>query len=161
MGILIALHVLSAFLLAGGILGRNAVLWQAARATDVRAAAALVNASGIIERLTIIPGSFAVLIFGLLATWSAHIPPLGFLQGAPTNWLLISLVLYISVMALVPILFIPRGKIFDAALQEAEAKGEVTPALRTAFADPAVMAARTYETFAIVLVIILMVTRPF
>ncbi len=161
MALLVVLHVLTAFLLVGGIIGRNIVLWQAAKATDVRAAGTLVGVTGLFERFMVIPGSFVLLVFGLLAAWVGGIPPLGFIQGAHTNWLLISLVLYLSLMVLVPVLFIPRGKVFDASLQEALAKGEITPALRAAFADQAVMAARTYEMIAVVIVIILMVARPF
>jgi len=161
MTILIVLHVLAAFLLVGGTIGRNVVLWQAARATDVRAAGTLVGVSGMFERLMVIPGSFMVLVFGLLAAWARGIPLLGFIQGASTNWLLISLLLYLSLMALVPLVFIPRGKVFDASLQDALSKGEITPALRTAFADQAVMIARAYELVAVTIVIILMVARPF
>lgn len=161
MSILIVLHVLTAFALVGGLMGRDILLWQAARASDVRAAGTLVDVSGMFERLMIIPGSFAVLLFGLLTAWARGIPLLGFIQGASTNWLLISLVLYLSLMALVPTVFIPRGKVFDASLQQALAKGEITSDLRTAFADRAVTVARTYELIAATIIIILMVSRPF
>ncbi|HEV8192702.1 MAG TPA: DUF2269 family protein [Ktedonobacterales bacterium] len=161
MFILIVLHVLAAFALVGGIIGRNVVLWQAARASDVHATGALVGVSGMFERLMIIPGSFAVLAFGLLAAWARGIPLLGFIEGASTNWLLISLVLYLSLMALVPTVFIPHGKAFDASLQQALAKGEITSDLRTAFANRTVTAARTYELIAASIIIVLMVARPF
>jgi hypothetical protein len=161
MSVLIVLHVLAAFMLVGGLVGRNVVLWQAARASEVHAAGTLVGAAGLFERFMVIPGSFAVLAFGLLAAWARGIPPLGFLQGAPTNWLLISLLLYLSLMALIPTVFIPRGKVFDASLHEALAQGQVTPTLRAAFADRTVGAARLYELVVVGVVIVLMVARPF
>jgi hypothetical protein len=62
---------------------------------------------------------------------------------------------------LVPLVFLPRGKVFDAALADAEAAGEVTPALTAAFHDPAVAAARWYELGVVAAIIVLMVTKPF
>jgi hypothetical protein len=51
--------------------------------------------------------------------------------------------------------------VFGAALEEASAQGAVTTELRAAFVDPAVRAAHIYEFVAIIIVLILMVTRPF
>ncbi|HEV8189942.1 MAG TPA: hypothetical protein VGP82_00410, partial [Ktedonobacterales bacterium] len=66
-----------------------------------------------------------------------------------------------SVIALVPLVFIPRGKVFGAALEEASAQGVVTSELQAAFADPVVRAAHIYELTAVGVVVALMVTRPF
>jgi len=43
----------------------------------------------------------------------------------------------------------------------ARGAGEVTPRLRAAWADPAVAMARRYELGAIVIIVALMVLRPF
>jgi hypothetical protein len=56
---------------------------------------------------------------------------------------------------------VPRGKVFEAALGDAATVGEVTPALRAAFADRAVAGARWYERIVVAVVIVLMVTKPF
>ena len=77
------------------------------------------------------------------------------------NWLLVSLVLYLTLAPLIVWVFLPRGRAFDRALQEAPAQGRVTPALATAFADPVVAAAHAWELLVIGLVIALMVTKPF
>jgi hypothetical protein len=94
------------------------------------------------------------LLFGLLTAWTLGIPLLGFLQGAQSNWLLGSLLLYLGTILLVPFIFIPRVKLFAAALEEASAQGTVTNGLQAAFADPAARAAHIYEFAAIILLLI-------
>jgi hypothetical protein len=116
---------------------------------------------GLFERFMVIPASIAAPLFGLLTAWTLGIPLLGFLQGAQSSRLLVSLLLYLSTIRLVPFIFIPRGKVFAAELEVASAQGTVTHGLQVAFADPAVRAAHIYEFAAIIIVLILMVTRPF
>jgi Predicted integral membrane protein (DUF2269) len=86
---------------------------------------------------------------------------LGPLRGQPPYWVFASLVLFLSAFALVPLVFIPRGKLYRAALDDARAQGIVTPRLTTAMADRAVALGHAWEWIAIALVTILMVTKPF
>jgi hypothetical protein len=158
---LIVLHVLAAFAFLSGLVGRDVVLWQAASASEVQQAGALAATAQLFDRFMVIPGSFAVLGFGLLATWARHISPLGFFQGAQTNWLLISLLLYLSIAALVPTVFLPKRKVFEKELEVALAQQQMTPELRASFDDRAVTLARRYELVAVTLIIALMVARPF
>ncbi len=158
--ILNLLHVLTAFLLVGGLVGRGLALRDAARADEIHAVAALVRLAGRFEALVRGP-SIAVLGLGLLAAWRGGWPILGFLQGGSANWILASLVLYLTLVPLILWVFLPRGRVFERALQDAVAAGRVTPALRVAFADPVVAAAHAWELIAITLVIALMVTKPF
>jgi type VI protein secretion system component VasK len=116
-----------------------------------------VDLSGRFERLMVIPGSFAVLVAGLLAAWSEGQP----LAGTVDWWLFTSLILFVAVGLLVPMVFLPHGKVFEAALEEAERRGEVTPELRTALRDPAVRNARALELVTVAIIITLMVTKPF
>jgi hypothetical protein len=155
------LHVLTAFWLVSGLVGRGLTLAQAERTTDIPRMRSLLTLGERFERLMVIPASIAVLLFGLLTAWVQGAPLLGFLHGARSNWLLLSLLLYLSTILLVPFIFIPKGKVFGAALEVASAQGGVTAGLRAAFADPAVRAAHIYEFAAITIVLILMVTRPF
>jgi hypothetical protein len=76
-------------------------------------------------------------------------------------WLPAALVLYLSTGILVPTIFLPRGKVFEAALHEARDRGEVTPRLSAAFRDPAVAFARRYEVAMVAVVIASMVLKPF
>jgi hypothetical protein len=61
----------------------------------------------------------------------------------------------------VPLVFLPKGRRFEAALAAAEVQGRVTPELETAWHDPLVRAAHVYELGAITIVLILMLTKPF
>jgi Predicted integral membrane protein (DUF2269) len=154
-------HAMVGIWLVCGLVGRWASLAQAARAGDIRVVRALLRLSGIFEDRMVIPGSAVVLALGLLTAWLQGQPLLGFLEGARTNWLFVALLLYFSAMALVPLVFLPRGKRFAVALQEAEAREEVTPALTAAFADRVTAAAHAYELIAIVAVLALMIAKPF
>jgi hypothetical protein len=158
---LIVLHVLAAFTFIGGLVGRDIILWQAARAGEVQQAGTLAAAAQFFDRILVIPGSFAVLGFGVLATWLRHIAPLGFIQGAQTNWLLISLLVYLSIAALVPTIFLPKRRVFEKELEVALTQQRMTPGLRASFDDRAVAFARRYELIAVTLIIVLMVARPF
>ena len=154
-------HVLIAVWFISGLLGRWVALNRAAEAGDVRIAFELSELAGRFERLMVIPGSILVLVFGLVTAWIAGLPVFGFLQGASTNWLLASLILYISTIPLVPLLFLPRGARFGAALSAALERGEVTSELRAAFVDPAVRAGHIYEFVVVFVVLALMVLKPF
>jgi len=88
-------------------------------------------------------------------------PILGFLQGGAVNWVLVSILIYLSIMVFVVRVFLPRGKLSEAALQEAVARGQVTPRLTEAFNDRAVAAGHLYELVALVVIVYLMVVKPF
>ena len=151
------LHILSVIWTVGGILGRWVVLTRAARADDMRSVTALVGAAGPFERLMAIPGSFAVLVTGLLTAWAQGRPFL----GSGSNWLLVSIVLFFSLAPVIAFAFVPGGRRFEQALEDADKRDAVTPELRTAFGDRAVAVARTYELVVIVAVLVLMVLKPF
>jgi hypothetical protein len=156
----ILLHVVVAVVFVAGLIGRFVVLGAAARSTDLQSVKALVATSGPFERMVTV-GSILVLVLGIAAAVVLGRPLLGPLQGGRLDWLFVALVLYLTIVPLVPLVFLPRGRAFEAALAEAEAAGEVTPQLQAAFADPRVRAARAYEAIAVTLVLVLMVLKPF
>jgi hypothetical protein len=132
------IHALTGILLVAGLLGRWVTLSQAeqvAREGEFSAVQGLLRASSVFERI-VIPTSIAVLVLGLLTAWSYGYPLLGSLQGRGGNWLPVSLLLYLSTIPLVPLVFLPKGRQFGAALDEAAAMHRVTPALVAAFSDP-------------------------
>jgi hypothetical protein len=155
------LHVLVAFWMTAGLLGRGVAQVRAERTTDIRSVQVLLELIGRFDRFMVIPGSSAVFVLGLLTAWAQGLPILGFLQGARTNWLLVSLVLWIGVFVLVPTVFLPRGKLFGGALDEAVTAGRVTERLAAAFRDPVVRFAHVYELVALSVIIVLMVAKPF
>jgi hypothetical protein len=85
----------------------------------------------------------------------------GLLAGGSSNWLLVSIILYLTLVSVVIKVFVPRGKVFEQALAEALAQGRVTPELTAAFHDQAVAWAHWYELMVVAIIIILMVTKPF
>lgn len=152
------LHILTAFWFIGGILGRTISMWQASKTSDVQMVNTLVRVAGCFERWMVIPGSFAVLGFGLGTAWLQRWPMLT--QGQ-ANWLLVSTLIYLSMIPIIKFVFLPRGKVFASALQGSLAQGQVTSALNAAFHDRAVGAAHIYELVTTVLIIYLMVAKPF
>ena len=155
-GILKLAHVVLAMILVAGIIGRWVTLGRAQRADDVEEVVRFTEAAHPFERM-VITSSMLVLPAGLLTAAAQGYEWL----GLTTGWMLASMALYVVASVLVPTVFLPRGRIFDAALTEARATGSVTPALRAAFADRAVRGARTYEIVAIAVIVALMVLKPF
>lgn len=150
-----ALHVLAAFWFVAGLVGRGVTIAQVRRETDLGRVESLMAVTDRFEKWMVRPGSGAVLLLGLV-TMVAQDRSL--LHEA---WLLVSLVLYVVLFALVPTVFLPRGKRYDAALEDARPGGTVTPALAEALRDPMVALGRRLELAVVVVIIILMVTKPF
>ena len=73
-------------------------------------------------------------------------------------WLPVSLLLFLSIM---PLVFPPRGRCSRRRSTARGARGDVTPELGGAFADPAVAFARRYEVVVVAVILALMVLKPF
>lgn len=149
-------HILVAFGFITGLLGRWILLAHAAKAEGVENAYRLSQAAAPFERLVIM-GSNLVLAAGLLTAWAQGYPWL----GLTTGWMLASVLILLSVIPFVPLVFLPKGRVFEAAMAAARATGTVTPELRAAFRDPAVAFAHRYELGAVTVVVALMVLKPF
>lgn len=156
------LHVLTAFWFISGVIGRDFAFWRAGQATNVQAVHALLQISDFFERYAVIPVSTAVFLFGLIITLLQRWPLFGFLQGSSINWLLISFLLFLGIsLAIGPLKLVPRRKQRTQALQEAMTQGTITPELTAALNDKVVTRFRTVELIILVIIIILMVTKPF
>jgi len=156
------LHVLTAFWFISGIVGRDFAFWQAGRATNVQAVHALLQISDFFERYAVIPVSMAVFLFGLIITLLQRWPLFGFLQGSPSNWLLVSFILFVGgSLAIIPLRLVVRRKERTRAVEEALAQGIITPELTAALNDKVVVRFRAVELVILVVIIILMVTKPF
>jgi uncharacterized membrane protein len=155
------LHVLVASWFVSGLVGRGVILHFASRERDVVRLAGLLHASEFMERFMVIPGWSAVLAAGVLLAWLAGYPLLGSLVGHGPNWVIAAIIIWLSTLPWVPLVFVPRGKAFGAALEESRTVGTVTAKLTTAFDDRLVRAGRVHEYLAVVVLIYLMVARPF
>jgi Predicted integral membrane protein (DUF2269) len=151
----VLLHVATAFWFIAGLAGRDVVMSRARVATDMTTLRTLTATAGVFDRAFVIPGSFAVLIAGLIAMFAEH------LSLGDNGWLLTALILYLLLIPLVPLVFLPRGKVFEAAVTEAPEAGPVTAAVRAALDDRAVLAARWFERIVVAAIVVLMVTKPF
>ena len=149
-------HVLLAFAMAAGLVGRWILLTRAASTDDVERAHLLADAASPFERIvqTVSP---LVIVAGLVTAWAQGYPWL----GLTTGWMLITILLIVPIIVFIPTIFLPRGRVFEAEMAAARAAGEVTPGLRAAWADPAVAMARRYELGAIVVIVGFMVFKPF
>jgi hypothetical protein len=132
-------------------------MWQARGSGDIGRVQDLVRAAGPFERLLVIPGSMVVGLLGILAWWAEGLP----LWGEGSRWVTVSLVVFLSMIPLVPLVFLPKGKVFESAMEGAVRADQVTPELTVAFHDPVVDAAHAYELVAVAVIILLMVTKPF
>ena len=106
-------------------------------------------------------GGNVMLVLGVLTALAQGRPMLGPIQGGPVDWLFVSIVLLLTTIPLVPLVFLPKGRVFEAALESANARDEVTPELAAAWADPVVRAAHIYELSVVTIVLGLMITKPF
>jgi hypothetical protein len=159
-GLLVAVHALTGAIFLGALIGRWIVLGLAARADTVVGMQTLTRAARPFERI-VIWSSAAVLLLGVGAAVAQGRPFLGPLQGARVDWLFVSLLLFLSVLPLVRLVFLPRGRVFDTAMEDAVARGELTGELARAWRDPVVRAAHVYELAVVTVVFLLMVTKPF
>jgi uncharacterized membrane protein len=155
------LHIFSALIFIGGIFARQIVRAQAKKAESVRDMDALFKAAGRIESLMVIPGNMSVLALGVILAIQVGAPIFGFLQGASRNWLLATNILLVLGSLNVPLIFLPRGKIFDQVMKDSLAQGKVTPELQAALNDRTVRIAHFLEMSLLVIVVILMVFKPF
>jgi hypothetical protein len=153
-------HALLGVWLVAGLVGRWVTLAHAARSTEISAVNTLLRLSDRFEQV-VIRGSLLVLVLGIATAIVQGRPFLGPLQGARIDWLFASLVVYLSIIPLIPFVFLPRGRAFAVELEAANAEGRVTERLAAAFRDPVVFAGHVYELIAIVVVFVLMIAKPF
>jgi len=154
------IHALVGVWFVAGLIGRWVALGYAARASDIASLKAALGVSARFERMVIF-GSAIVLLLGIGTAIVQGRAFLGPLQGGRVDWLFVSLLLYLSVLPLVPLVFLPRGRRFAAALASADQQGRVTAELTTAFRDPVVFSAHVYELVAVTVVLGLMLAKPF
>ena len=154
------IHALVGVWLIAALVGRWITLAQAARTTNLAAVHTLLALSQRFERM-VIATSIVVLVLGVATAIVQGRPFLGPFQGAGVDWLFASLVLYLATIPLVPLVFLPRGRVFAAALEDATEHGRVTDRLTGAFRDPVVLAAHVFEIGVVLAVFVLMIAKPF
>jgi uncharacterized membrane protein len=153
-------HIASAIWFFAGLIGRWYALSAASRATEIKLVRAFADLGGRFENAMVIPGSTAVVVTGIAAALIGGLPLLGPVQDGP-SWLLVALLIFIAIVILVPTVFLPRGRLFGAALADATQRNEVTSGLRAAFADKVVVRSHWAELIGVGAILVLMVLKPF
>jgi uncharacterized membrane protein len=154
-------HILAVAITVGGMFARQLVRGIARRSDDVSTIASLTHAAIRIDRAMVIPWSNMILVAGIILALLSGWPIFGFLQGAAQNWLLVSNVLLIIMLALIPLEFIPHNKKVESLLQAAENEGRITPELSAALNDRKNALAHHAEEIIILVIAALMVLKPF
>jgi uncharacterized membrane protein len=155
------LHIIAVIMMIGGVFARQLVRGVAKKSDDIKLIAILTQIARRLDTTMIIPGSNAALLLGIPLAFIAKIPMFGFLQGASTNWLLASNILLVFVLVVIFGLFVPHNKKLDAILKISLAKDQVTSELRAAMDDGTLAIAHHFEEAAIIIIVALMVLKPF
>jgi hypothetical protein len=155
------LHIFSSIMLVGGIFARQIVRTYAKKLSDVTAIAELYKAALRIEMVMVRPFTLFVVLFGAIYAAMIDAPIFGFLQGADQNWLLVTNILVLLIPFPIIFFFIPRAKQLQPIMEDARARGEITPALREHLHDPAMQRMHLAEMAGVVFVVYLMVFKPF
>jgi predicted integral membrane protein DUF2269 len=156
--LMVVVHVLTVFLLVGGIVGRDVTHWQAARTNDLSRLRHYIDLAHSFEMLVRVMTGW-VFVAGLGAAWARSWPILGLHHGP--HWVLAAILIYLTIIPWIVFVFVPSGKAFRAVLADAILKNDVTPALKASLADPKTNAGRLYELAMIVVLTWLMIARPF
>lgn len=155
------LHIIAVTITIGGMFARQLVRAYAKKSDAVTAIASLTRVAVRIDRSMVIPWSNLIFLLGIILALMQQWPIFGFLQGASQNWLLVSNILLIIMLALIPTVFIPHNKKVESLLQTALAEGRITPELSAALNDKKNQAAHYAEEIIILVIAALMVLKPF
>ncbi len=154
-------HVLAAFALVGGDIGRTFALQRAKQSKDVKVVSEMMQVFMFATTKVVSPAGALVFLLGLITAWLEGWPILGSLQGGQVNWVFTALLLNLLIIVLVIVVLAPRGKIIGQAIGAAMGKGEVTSELTAALNDKVLNYGLRSEFALIGLIIILMVLKPF
>ena len=155
------LHITAVAITIGGMFARQLLRGIARKSEDIKSVDSLTHAAIRLDRAMVIPGSNLMIVFGIILAVIQKWPVFGFLQGASQNWLLVSNLLLIVMVALIMVVFIPHNKEVETRLQSALAEGRVTPELSTALNNKTNRVAHHLEETIVLIVAALMVLKPF
>lgn len=155
------LHIIAVTITIGGMFARQLVRGFAKKSDDIKLVASLTQVVVRIDRAMVIPWSNIMIFMGIILAVIQKWPVFGFLQGASQNWLLVSNILLIIMLILIPAVFIPHSKKVESILQTALADGHITSELSAAFNDKKNNLAHYVEEIIVIVVVALMVLKPF
>lgn len=106
-------------------------------------------------------GGALMLLAGFALAWREEEPMLGFLQGSDENWLLVSILLFLTSLPLVYFGYWRRERSAGIELEKAVKNEKFSPALKTALADKRIRNGKIFEIATYAVIVFLMVVKPF
>jgi hypothetical protein len=106
-------------------------------------------------------GGITLTVLGVAAAVALGRPLLGPLQGGSVDWMFVSVLLLLPIFGSLAVVYPRFGRRLRGALTAAEAEGRITADLTAAWADPVYRLARRYELAAVIVVLALMISKPF
>jgi hypothetical protein len=157
--ILLWLHVSGVITFSIGMVASFLISSFASREENVKVIQSLTRLAAKFGRFMDIGGAF-MLLAGFSLAGREKEPMLGFLQGSSENWLLISILLFLSTLPVI-MGYWSREKATAKELEEAAGNGKITPHLKLALADKRTRNGKLYEILAYALIVFLMTVKPF
>ena len=153
-------HAVAGVTFVAGLIGFWIVRGMASRADSLATMQLLLRTAVPFARMLSISG-ITLTLFGLATAVSTGRPIFGPLQGGRVDWMFASTLLMLPIFAFLTVIYPRFGRRLRTALAGAEPEGRVTPEIVAAWADPSYRFARRYDLVAALVVLILMLAKPF
>jgi hypothetical protein len=153
-------HALAGVGFVAGLVGVWIVTGFARRAESPAAMRQLMRVAEPFGHLTSAAG-ISLTVLGLATAFALGRPILGPLQGGSVDWMFAATLLMLPIFAFLIAVYPRFFRRFEGALEDAETRGHLTAELNAAWADPVYRFARRYEMAAVIVVIGLMIAKPF
>jgi hypothetical protein len=159
-GVLRLAHALAGIAFASGIVGMWIVHGAAERADSIASMRLLIRSARPFGRLAEV-GGIGVAILGIATAFVLGRPIFGPLTGGRLDWMFVSNVILLPLIAFLAVVYPRFATRLRAALDAAGETGAVPAGVTAAWADPAYRFARRYELVSVVIVLALMIGKPF
>lgn len=153
-------HALAGVTFMAEIVGNWIVIGFARRAESLEMMRLLLRTAAPFG-LLVTGGGITLSVLGVAAAVALGHPLFGPLQGGRIDWMFVSNLLMLPIFGFLISIYPRVGRLISVALRDAEVRGGLTPELAVAWADTRLRVARTYEFVATVVVLGLMIARPF
>ena len=153
-------HALAGVVFVAGLVGYWFVLGMASRAESLAAMRLLIRTARPFGVL-VTGGGITLSILGIATAIALGRPIFGPLQGGRVDWMFVATLLMLPLLVAIAVVYPRFGARMRAALQDAGEDGPITPGLAAAWSDPVYRLARRYELVAVLVVLALMIAKPF
>jgi Predicted integral membrane protein (DUF2269) len=153
-------HALAGTSFVAGLVGFWIVTGRASHADSLATMRLLLRVAEPFGRLVTASG-ISLTFLGIATAIAIGRPLFGPLQGGSVDWMFVSVLLMLPIFGFLVLVYPRFGRRIREALLAADADARITPELTAAWADPTYRFARRYELVAVVVVLALMIAKPF